>query len=33
MEPRDYEGTTVQSVVGVRNSWEIWKEKVCALGR
>ena len=27
-EPRDYEGTTVRSVVGVRNSWEIWKEKV-----
>ena len=24
---RDYEGTTVKSVTGVRNSWEIWKEK------
>ena len=27
-EPRDYEGTTVKSVEGVRNSWEIWKEKL-----
>ena len=25
---RDYEGTAVQSVAGVRNSWEIWKEKL-----
>lgn len=24
----DYDGTTVKSVEGVRNSWEIWKEKV-----
>eukprot|EP00966_Prymnesium_polylepis_P268678 6206857-Prymnesium_polylepis.1 len=23
----DYNGTTVESVVGSRNSWEIWKEK------
>ena len=27
-EPRDYEGTTVPSVEGVRNSWENWKEKL-----
>ena len=27
-EPRDYQGTTVRSVLGVRNSWEIWKEKM-----
>ena len=25
---RDYEGTTVPSMVGVRNSWEIWREKM-----
>lgn len=27
-ESRDYEGTTVKSLEGVRNSWQIWKEKV-----
>ena len=27
-QPRDYEGTTVPSVEGVRNSWEIWKQKM-----
>ena len=27
-QPRDYEGSTVPSVEGVRNSWEIWKEKL-----
>jgi len=26
-EPRNYAGTTVKSVEGTRNSWEIWKEK------
>jgi hypothetical protein len=25
---RDYEGTTVESVEGVRNSWETWKESI-----
>ena len=27
-EAGDYAGTTVPSVRGVRNSWEIWKEKM-----
>ena len=25
---RDYEGTTVPGMVGKRNSWELWKEKM-----
>ena len=28
LETGDYAGTTVKSVEGVRNSWQIWKEKV-----
>ena len=28
----DYAGTTVESVVGIRNSWQIWKEKLDAKG-
>ena len=27
-EPRDYAGTSFRSVVGLRNSWEVWKEKM-----
>ena len=28
----DYVGTTVESVLGGRNSWEVWKEKVLSEG-